>query len=69
MAALPGLAVVVGHGGLAGAVVEVTVALAVVGILVAVWLRERRRPGEDEPGGLRDDDEEPGTPRTGAPLR
>ncbi len=30
------------HGGLAGAIVESLVVLAVVGILVWVWLRERR---------------------------
>ncbi len=30
------------HGGVAGAIVESLVVLAVVGILVWVWLRERR---------------------------
>ena len=39
VAALPGL---VAHGGLAGALVESLVVLAVVSVLVAVWLRERR---------------------------
>ena len=56
MAPLAGL---IAHGGLAGALVEGLVALAVAGILVAVWLRERRRGGEDDErgAGLRDDDE------------
>jgi hypothetical protein len=53
------LAGLIAHGGLAGALVEGLVALAVAGILVAVWLRERRRGGEDDErgAGLRDDDE------------
>lgn len=56
MAPLAGL---IAHGGLAGALVEGLVALAVAGILVAVWLRERRRGGEDDErgAGLREDDE------------
>jgi hypothetical protein len=48
----------VAHGGLAGAIVEAAIALALVAVLVAVWLRERRadREGEsdlnvDEPPG------------------
>ena len=56
MAALAGL---IAHDGLAGALAEGLVALAVAGILVAVWLRERRRGGEDDEcgTGLREDDE------------
>jgi hypothetical protein len=45
------------HGGIPGAIVEATIALAVVAVLVAVWLHERRRsdePGVEEDG--RDDD-------------
>jgi hypothetical protein len=38
----------VAHGGLAGAVVEALVALAIIGLLLAVWLRERRRGDEPE---------------------
>jgi len=46
----------VAHGGLAGALVEAAIVLALVGVLVWVWLRERRadrdehlseRDGED----------------------
>jgi hypothetical protein len=59
MGALAGL---VAHGGVAGAVVESLIVLAVVAVLVAVWLRERRaareRAGEG-PARLRDDDEAP----------
>jgi hypothetical protein len=45
------------HGGLAGAIVETLVVLAVVGVFVAVWLRERRGGGEpDDETRLRDDD-------------
>jgi len=62
---------VIAHGGLAGALVEGLVALAVAGVLVAVWLRSRAGGDGDgvaEPAELREDDEEPGTPRTeGAP--
>ncbi len=59
MAALAGLAVVA-HGGVAGAIAESFVALAVAGVLVAVWLRERRAARGGAVGGsarLRDDDE------------
>jgi hypothetical protein len=45
------------HGGLVGALVEGLVALAVAGVLVAVWLRERRGGDEDGPAGLTEDDE------------
>ena len=30
------------HGGVGGAIVEASAALAVVGLAVAVWLRERK---------------------------
>jgi hypothetical protein len=30
------------HGGVAGAIVEVSALLAIVGLAVAVWLRERK---------------------------
>ena len=51
-------AVLVAHGGLAGAIVEAAIVLAVVGVLAWVWLRERRvdrdhdlreRDGEESP--------------------
>ncbi len=42
------VSVLVGHGGVTGAIVEVSTALVVVGVLVWAWLRERRRG--DEPG-------------------
>ena len=32
---------VLAHGGLAGAIAEGAIALAVVGVFVAIWLRER----------------------------
>jgi hypothetical protein len=56
VAALAGL---IAHGGVAGALVEILVLLAVVGVFVSIWLRERR-VGEESPSGgearLRDDD-------------
>jgi hypothetical protein len=36
------LAWLVAHGGIPGAIVESLVALAVLSVIVAVWLRERR---------------------------
>lgn len=47
----------IAHGGSAGAIVESLIVLAVVGVLVAVWLNERRaaagksleRLSDDEP--------------------
>jgi hypothetical protein len=60
VAALAGLEPVA-HGGLAGAVVESLVVLAVGGVLVAVWLRERkarRERGDVRRGELRDDGSE-----------
>jgi hypothetical protein len=58
--ALAGL--VVAHGGIPGAVVELLVGLAVVALFGAVWLRERRVREGGEPEGaarLRDEDEPP----------
>jgi hypothetical protein len=40
VAALAGL--IIAHGGVTGAVVEALIALAIVAVLVAVWLRERQ---------------------------
>ena len=45
------------HGGIPGAIVEASVAIAVVGVLVWAWHRERRRgdePRVEEDGGERD---------------
>ena len=42
------------HGGIPGAIIEASVAIAVVGVLVWAWHRERRRghePGVEENGG------------------
>jgi hypothetical protein len=47
----------VAHGGVEGAVVEILVALAVVGVFAAVWLRERR-PRDDVEGPARLNDED-----------
>jgi hypothetical protein len=44
--------IVLGHGGTAGLVVEGLLAVSVLGIFAAVWLRERRAGrshSEDEP--------------------
>ncbi|GIU94685.1 MAG: hypothetical protein KatS3mg012_1142 [Gaiellaceae bacterium] len=60
MAALAGLEPVA-HGGLAGAVVESLVVLAVGGVFAAIWLRERRARrarGGARRGELRDDGSE-----------
>ncbi|CAN5257094.1 hypothetical protein BH20ACT13_BH20ACT13_14450 [soil metagenome] len=53
MALVPGI---VAHGGLAGAFVEALVLLTVAGVLVAVWLRERRSGHEGGPARFRDED-------------
>jgi hypothetical protein len=53
------LAELIAHGGVAGALVEILVLVAVGGVFVSVWLRERRVGEEPAPGGearLRDDD-------------
>jgi hypothetical protein len=44
VAALAGL---IAHGGVVGLIVEAFVALAVVGVLVSVWLRERSARRDD----------------------
>jgi hypothetical protein len=44
------LSELIAHGGVAGAIVEALVVLAIVGVFVAVWLRERL-PTEDEGAG------------------
>ena len=46
MAADAGL--VLAHGGVAGALVEAAIVLALVGVLVWVWVRERRADREDD---------------------
>jgi hypothetical protein len=33
---------VLAHGGVAGAIVEISALLAIVGLAVAVWLREKK---------------------------
>jgi hypothetical protein len=56
VAALPEL---IAHGGVAGALVEILVLVAVAGVFVSVWLRERRVGEEPTTGAearLRDDD-------------
>lgn len=51
----------IAHGGVAGAIAEGLVALAVAGLLGAVWLRERRAQRAQRsapPGALTDDGSE-----------
>jgi hypothetical protein len=43
------------HGGVYGAVAEAAIALAIAGLFLFVWLRERRR-GDRPAAELRDDD-------------
>jgi predicted LPLAT superfamily acyltransferase len=45
---------VIAHGGLAGAIVESALAIAVVALFVVVWVRERRSKRRS-PARLRDD--------------
>jgi hypothetical protein len=52
--ALAGLAPVA-HGGVYGAVAEAAIALAIAGLFLYVWLRERRR-GDRPIAEIRDDD-------------
>jgi hypothetical protein len=56
------LALVVAHGGIPGAIAEGTIALGVVALFVAVWLRERsggeKRDRLSERGRRRRRDEE-----------
>jgi hypothetical protein len=61
MGALPGL---VAHGGVGGALVEALVGLAILGVFVAIWLRERHvrndvDAGDDGTPRLRGEDELP----------
>lgn len=59
MGALAGL---VAHGGVAGAAIEALLGLAVIGLFVAIWLRERRARGESGSEGsarLMGEDEPP----------
>jgi hypothetical protein len=37
---------VLAHGGVAGAIAEASIALLVLAVFVAVWLRERRGDGD-----------------------
>ena len=48
MAAFAGLAPLVAHGGVGGAIVEALLVLAVAAVFVAVWLRERRAGRADD---------------------
>jgi ribosomal protein S3 len=54
------LAGLVAHGGVAGAIAEALVALGVIGVFVAVWVRERKarreEAADDGPAVLRDDE-------------
>ena len=48
MAAFTGLAALVAHGGVAGAIVEALLAVGVAALFVAVWLRVRRASRADD---------------------
>lgn len=50
------IAAVVAHGGLAGAIAESAIALAVVGVFVVIWLRERSARRDDADSELRSSD-------------
>jgi hypothetical protein len=52
VAPVAGLAPVVAHGGVGGAIVETLLAVSIAGIFLAVYLRERRggRSRDDEDG-------------------
>jgi hypothetical protein len=56
VAAVAGL---IAHGGTAGAVVEAALLVAVTGVFVAVWVRERRARAErsDGPSEIKERDE------------
>ena len=57
MAAVAGLAPLA-HGGLAGAIAESLIAIAIASVLVAVWIRERRSGrAADGPAELRDEED------------
>lgn len=47
MAPLAGLAPLVAHGGVGGAIVEVSALVAIVALGVGVWLRERKTQGRE----------------------
>ncbi len=49
---------VLAHGGVPGAIAEAAIALAVVGVFVGIWLRERSARKADEELELRDSDPE-----------
>ena len=49
---------VLAHGGVPGAIAEAAIALAVVGVFVGIWLRERSARKADEELALRDSDRE-----------
>ncbi len=42
MAALAGLAALVAHGGVGGAVVETLLVASIAGVFLVLWLRERK---------------------------
>jgi hypothetical protein len=52
VAPVAGLAPVVAHGGVGGAIIEALLAVTIAGIFLAVYLRERRggRSPDDENG-------------------
>jgi hypothetical protein len=55
----PGLIeAVLAHGGVPGAIAEAAIALAVVGLFVGIWLRERSARRADDELELRDSDPE-----------
>jgi hypothetical protein len=57
------LAELIAHGGVAGALVEILVLVAVAGVFVSVWLRERRvREGSTPVGEARLRDDDPSDP-------
>ena len=45
------------HGGLAGAIAEAVVALAVTGVFIAVWLRERSARKSRAAAGITEQDD------------
>lgn len=47
----------IAHGGVAGAVVEALVVVAVIGVFAAIWLRERGARRSQADDGLSDPDE------------
>jgi hypothetical protein len=51
---------VLAHGGAAGAIAEAFVGIAVVGVLVAVWLRERSARREEARSGLSEPEDREG---------